>query len=205
MNGNRVQLHREQLYDVESIIQSVVPVRRRSKPYAIPKGRLQVFDLKATAANGPAIVNIPSNVHKALMFARLGTDLNPVTSAASARAVKVARFWIGKLGLSIAQLPVAEVFVPGDGGIVVKWSLGNNFVSANFDSEDDYMDTLLSKFEGEVSADDFSEIKLNDLISSLLACKAPTDDFLPYPTDSSETISVDWSDYIKSSPVASLA
>lgn len=94
--------------------------------------------------------------------------LNPALEPTSQRAFNEAKKWILWVTNKF-NLVNPFIVIPGDGGIIVEWYNGNDFISVNFDKEDSDFDSVLYKLNGRKDSVDFNEETLADLINTLIS------------------------------------
>ncbi|HUF04304.1 MAG TPA: hypothetical protein VMM38_09025 [Aridibacter sp.] len=96
------------------------------------------------------------------------SQCNPVHECASDRAYSVAKSWLFRVFRLYPNLSAPFVLLPGDGGVILKWNGDDgNFVSVNFDADDEDLDITFARFDGIKQSDDFTKERLDQLLSIL--------------------------------------
>lgn len=106
--------------------------------------------------------------HSELNRARDKSALNPLLEPASDRAYCEA---INFLLWTTLRLNLGNPFiaVPGDGGIIIEWNKGDDYISVNLDEKDKEMDVIFYRLGNERNFKDFNEKNFKELIPTFIS------------------------------------
>ncbi|HEX8197877.1 MAG TPA: hypothetical protein VF571_16925 [Pyrinomonadaceae bacterium] len=121
---------------------------------------------------------IQDRVSRELEDARDADKLNPLLQPTSERAYNVAKSWVNWVRNRFTDLSVPYVIVSGDGGVIIEWQAGGNFVSVNFDESDSEMDTIFFRISTQQDTVDFNEVNLEELLSELTTYEVISADYV---------------------------
>lgn len=105
----------------------------------------------------------------ALQRSRDQTKLHHLVKASSPRAYQKAIAVLIHANEKFSYGTIPYIVVPGDGGLIVEWSVGDDFVSVNIDDLNAEMDLLYVQENGVEDSLDFSYSTLDEALTSLFS------------------------------------
>ncbi|MGB7203510.1 MAG: hypothetical protein WBD16_14780 [Pyrinomonadaceae bacterium] len=123
----------------------------------------------------------------ALRRAHDQTQLNPEVRAATLRANSKALKVLFYSQEHYSYGPAPYIVLPGDGGVIVEWALGEDFVSTNIDSLNHQLDLIYFRLNGQEDCKDFGYDTLDELLTSLFSGEEITTNVPSISTIAAET------------------